>query len=773
MPLPSWRTLFITLLAAAVPTPAMAGDWVHWRGPAQTGESKDTNLPDWFEDSEGGENLLWKVPYGGRSAPLVMNGRVYTISGFDMSQPTEGERIMCFDADTGKVLWEKKFNVFHTDIVSSRLGWTTLTADPEKERVYAHTTGGFLYCLDKDGKEVWTRQLTEEFGRITGYGGRNVSPLFDSGLVILGLVNGSWGGQGRGGNRFVAFDGDTGEIVWWANTVGQVKGTYYSTPVVCVVNGVRIVAAGGADGYVYGFKLRTGEPVFRYEFAAGTVNPSPVASGSKLYFCHGEENPGGGTLGRVICLDVAEVDPKTLAPKVVWEYRRSNRFGLASPALADGLLYVPDDSAEVYCFDAETGKKLWDVSYGTVARGAPLIADGRMYIFDVNAKLTVWGLEGKKEPEELDPVNFRRTMGAGFVETHGTPVAANGKIYFMTVEYLYCIGTGEGKVADAKAYPPLAEETAFDKAVKPSSIRVFPADVAVKPGQQVKFEVVYLDANGRTLPAPADAKVEWSFPLPAKTPSGAQPPAIKATAEAAGTTATVTIDKLPRQQGELMAKAGDLTAEARIRVVPQIPYTEDFEKIPVGGVPSGWINAGGKFAVVEKDGNKVLSKRNDSPNPILARANAYITTPDSADYTIAADMMSTEVRGKVGDMGVVNSRYILTMDGKVYDDGKRRLQLVSWEARLRVNELAVLDWKPDVWYTCKMEVVPQGKTNTVRCKAWPRDEKEPADWLIEYHDPSPNNEGAAAIYGYVPNVADTLPGSEVLFDNVKITPNAK
>ena len=766
-----WWPYFVILIGLACPCASFAADWIHWRGPMQTGESKDTGLPDWFDDKVGGENLIWKQPYGGRSAPLVMNGRIYTISGYDMSLPTEGERIMCFDANSGKVQWEKRFNVFHTDIVSSRLGWTTLTADPETERIYAHTTGGFLYCLDRDGKEVWSRQLTEEFGRVTGYGGRNVSPIFDSGLVIIGIVSSSWGDHARGGNRFVAFDGATGEVVWWADTGNPIKGTYYSNPIVTVANGVRILVAGGADGYAHAFKVRTGEPVFRYQFSAGVVNPSPVADGNLIYFCHGEENPEGGPIGRIICVDASQVDSKTKQPKLVWEYRRSNRFGLASPALADGLLYVPDDSAELFCLDAKSGKLLWREKYGTISRGAPLIADNKLYIFDVNAKLAIWELNGKKAPEVLDPINFRRTMGAGFVETHGTPIAVNGKIYFLTLEYLYCIGTPEGRPAPAGAYPPLPAERPFNPDAAPSGLRIYPADVTTHAGANVKFELKFLDANGRVLKAPANDPVTWLFPLPPKTPTGAQPPALNATVSGVGPIAEVTIGKLPRQQGYIEAKALGMTARARVRVAPKIPYTEDFDKVPVGATPGGWVNVTGKYTVVDKDGKKVLSKVNNNSRPPIARANAYITVPNSSAYTIQADMMTTEVREKVGDMGVVNSRYTLIMDGKIYEDGKRRVRIVSWEARMRVNQAAAFDWKPNTWYTAKLEVIPQEKTTLVRGKVWPTGEPEPAAWTVEYEDPSPNREGAAALYGYIPNVADDLPGSEIFYDNVRIEPS--
>src|ERR1043166_9262188 len=86
----------------------IASDWAEWRGPARDGISTEKNLPE--KGSPDGENLAWKVPYGARSAPIVMRDHVYlqNISG---SGETEQERVMCFNADTGKLLWEHRFNV--------------------------------------------------------------------------------------------------------------------------------------------------------------------------------------------------------------------------------------------------------------------------------------------------------------------------------------------------------------------------------------------------------------------------------------------------------------------------------------------------------------------------------------------------------------------------------------------------------------------------------------------------------------------------------------
>src|SRR5262245_60761165 len=78
------------------------GDWPEMRGPNRDGISRETGLIDRWRLN--GENFLWRVPYGGRSAPIVMGNRLIvqnpSARGVDLQ-----ERIMALDTDTGKVVW--------------------------------------------------------------------------------------------------------------------------------------------------------------------------------------------------------------------------------------------------------------------------------------------------------------------------------------------------------------------------------------------------------------------------------------------------------------------------------------------------------------------------------------------------------------------------------------------------------------------------------------------------------------------------------------------
>src|SRR5262249_25824011 len=87
-----------------------AGDWWHWRGPTANGVSPETGLPEKFslDATAPNSNLIWRAPYGCRSTPLVMNGRVYLINNAGEGV-NEQERVLCLDADKGTLIWEHKF----------------------------------------------------------------------------------------------------------------------------------------------------------------------------------------------------------------------------------------------------------------------------------------------------------------------------------------------------------------------------------------------------------------------------------------------------------------------------------------------------------------------------------------------------------------------------------------------------------------------------------------------------------------------------------------
>ena len=106
------RILFLFISVCVLASGASADDWPELRGPDRTGVSAEQDLPEtWSLD---GENLLWRVPYGGLSGPVVLGDRVYLQNSMGEGASIQ-ERILAFDANTGELVWEDRLNITHSD----------------------------------------------------------------------------------------------------------------------------------------------------------------------------------------------------------------------------------------------------------------------------------------------------------------------------------------------------------------------------------------------------------------------------------------------------------------------------------------------------------------------------------------------------------------------------------------------------------------------------------------------------------------------------------
>ncbi len=758
---------FLSLLFVVMTS--RAADWPHWRGPWQNGVSPEKNLPAKW--SPTGENLIWKAPYGCRSTPLVMNGRVYLINYAaehvkkngkieDVPQTIQ-ERVLCLDANTGKFINEHRFNVFQCDIVTVRLGWTDLAGDPKTGNVYAHGSQGYLNAYDKDLKRLWSRQLTEEFGRVTGYGGRVTSPLVEGDLVILGMINSSWGDQAKGNDRFFAFNKYDGSVVWVSEPRPEQRGTYYSHAIAATINGVRLVITGTSDGSVAAMQANTGQVAWSYNLSIAPINSSPVFDPKTkyVYIGSGEESPDNNVQGRIVCVDAGKVEDG--APALVWQ-KDGIKARYASPILDTqaSRLYVPDDQGQLYCFEAKSGKQLWKFRYGRNARGSPVLADGKIYVGDVFSKFSILQ-PGDKKCVKLHEHFFPSPDGD--VEVNGTPAVANGRVYFATSDEFFCIGLKDAKPAkNFFLVPPPALPPG-----KATQLQVLPAEVRVHPGESVSFRLRTFDEKGNFVAEEPVKDASWSLPTPPPPPGKKiSPPPLKG--EIAEGRLTVDA-KLPSQHGYLLVKANGLTARARVRVAPRLPYTQDFEKVPEGTVPGGWINTQGKFYVAKVEGNNVLKKVNNSSKPPIVEGFAYIGTPAMKDYTIQCDVLGTVKKmgtdEQMPEIGIVANRYTLLLAGNI-----QKLRILSWEVLPRIDQTIGFAWKPGVWYRMKLTVAAKGQ---VFGKVWQRDQPEPKAWTVSVTDPRPNTEGTPALFGAVTGVAEPRPGNDIYYDNVIITPNKK
>lgn len=730
-----WVTLGVCLGSIS----GLSGDWAHWRGPLQNGSSDAAALPaSW---SPEGENLVWKAPYGTRSTPIVANGRVYMINAAGQGDRLQ-ERVVALDFATGELVWEHRFNVFLTDIVAHRLGWANPCADPETGNIYAHGVQGLFFCFDKDGKVLWERSLTEEFGRISGYGGRTHSPIIYGDLVIISFLNSSWGPQGKGQHRYLAMDKLSGDVVWWTAADGNPLDTTYSTPVIATINDTDLMIAGAADGTIRAFKAATGEPVWSFSLSKRGINVSVLVHDGLVYASHSEENMDTSVMGRLVCID-ANGSGDVTSTHEKWRIDGLGA-GYSSPTMGDGMLLVCDNAANLHAIEPKTGKMFWKFNYGNAAKGSPVYADGKVYVGEEAGKFHVLKVS-KMACERLDQDGFELENGSP-IEISGSAAIVDGRVLLPTKTDIYCIGGDKPqKTASSRSLvsPGKAGEATFLNAV--------PAEVVLRPGSKQSFKLSAYDKHGRLVNHPQGTWVLKGLP-------GSVEGNVYTTPADAGMSA-----------GVATVKAGELEASVRVRIMPDLPYSEDFESLEPGSVPAGWITSKLKVQVMEQDGKKVLRKLADRPSPPFARLRCYMMPPVTGPYTVQADMSGNKKKRFYPDMGLINARYMLRLLGTTR---KPTLRLVTWDPIPRLQVDVPFDWQPGSWYTAKLQVeIQEDGRGLVRGKVWTQGESEPESWTIEMMDPVPNTEGSPGLYAYSVGISDTSPGTEVFFDNVSVYRN--
>jgi len=714
--------LFLSLFAA--------GDWAEWRGPNRDGVSTEKNLP--VKWSPTGENLAWRAPYGGRSAPIVMGDRVYLQNSAGKGETLQ-ERLMCFNADTGKLLWEHRFNVYLSDVPPHRVGWASPVGDPATGNVYVFGVGGNLIGLNRDGKVLWERSLAEDFGLLTTHGGRTVSPIIDGDLLIVSGVTFQWGQHGRGAHRFMAFDKKTGETMWVSAPGGRPYDTTYAPPIIANINGTRLLIQGGSDGFVYAIKPQTGEPVWKIEISKRGLNTGAVVYNNLAILTHSEENLDSSEMGMMLAVD-ATAKGEIKKDQIKWS-TYGWQGGFSSPVLDGDRLYQVDNGANIAAFDVNTGKQLWLKNLGTIQKASPVLADGKLYVGTENGKFYILKPSATGcEILDEDQLGTEELPEAII----GSAAVSNGRVYFASDSGLYAIGkktSHSSSQTNANAVgSPVSSQAA-------THVQVVPTELILKPGDKVNFRVRLFDAQGNFIREESDAT--WSLDQ------------LKGTIETGHFTAS---SDAITQAGLVKATVGGISGTASVRVFPPLPWSENFDSFAVNTLPPAWVNTTLKFTVRDQNGNKVLTKLTEGSS-LLSRARAYMGPSDWSNYTVEADVNATQKRRQQGDAGVIAQRYVLTLYGN-----SQMLHLEPWQPEIQRTKSVPFAWKPDTWYRLKLEVanLPDGKTRA-RGKAWPANEPEPGAWMIERIDPIPNRQGAPGIFG------NGL--AELYFDNIKVYAN--
>lgn len=267
-------------------------NWPQFRGEQSLGVGANNNLPAVWSTNQ---NVAWKitVPGWGWSSPIVWGDKIFVTSVIkdgEVEQPKKGlyfggERptastnlhhwmVYCFDWQDGKKLWEKQVHEGSPSTsVHLKNTYASETPVTDGERVYAYFGNLGLFCLDMNGKEVWS----QKFGHFkTRYGwGTAASPVLHKDRLFV--VN-----DNEEKSFLVALDKKTGEQLW---RVERDEKSNWATPFVwenekrteLVVPGRNKVRSYDLDGKV----------LWEFGGMSSIVIPAPFSMSGLLYVCSG------------------------------------------------------------------------------------------------------------------------------------------------------------------------------------------------------------------------------------------------------------------------------------------------------------------------------------------------------------------------------------------------------------------------------------------------------------------------------------------------------
>ncbi|XZE54308.1 PQQ-binding-like beta-propeller repeat protein [Planctomycetaceae bacterium SH139] len=728
-------------LPAAAQSPGTDNTWTYWRGAGFDGHSSASGLPDSW-DPEGGpnSNVLWKrEDLSSRSTPVVMNGRVYTIMRADPGTPLEAEQVVCLNAMTGETLWQNRFNVWLSDVPDTRVGWSSVVADPETGNVYALGVCGYFLCINGEtGETVWSHPLHEQFGLLSTYGGRTNFPIVHEDLVIISGIIINWGERAKPNHRLLAFNKESGELVWFEGSVDLPADTTYSSPSLTTIEGQRQLIMGYGDGGIWGKQPRTGRTLWNYQLSRRGLFATPLVVGNRVFASHSEENINGSTMGAVVALEVSGVGEQTKV-KELWKIEELV-VGRSSPVLVDGRLYVVDDRCKLWVINADTGEMIAErVTIGDRKQWASLLyADGKLYCLTENGR---WAI---MQPTE-DGVEFLdkgRMRDQAFI---ASPVVAEGRLFFFGTNGLYCVGTGQGQ--PAKAVASLEDELPIVENQKPAWLQIVPAEALLAPGESIELSVKSYNALGQLLAELPASDVEFKV-------------------EGAGVVENgkfVAPQTTEHVAAVVTAKMAGASGEMRARVVPPLPWKFSFDELK--DAPVTWVGARYRHVMRTIDGSPAMVKITTIPKG--ARSQAWMGPSNLANYTISADVKGSRMADQLPDIGLIAQGYTLDLMGN-----SQQLQIRTWTPQRRMAQTIDFPWQADVWYRMKFQAsveddasAPTGKVAVLKAKVWPKDQAEPKDWTVTARDQSPQTSGSPGLFG-------NAKVAELYLDNIEVVPNS-
>lgn len=447
------RRSFLGAAAAALaPRTGRAADtgknWGNWRGPRFDGSAEAVGLPVKFSPAEG---VRWKAPMPGPSAatPIIWGERIF-VSAADL----EREQLLALglDRNSGRVLWQHPAGSGYRPsgkgtpvALDSRSNYASPSPVTDGKHVVFFYGNGDLVTYDFDGKQIWERNIQQDYGDFCfGWTFSSTPQLYQGRLYVQVLQRDiPVDGRGREGSEsfLLALDPATGREIWRVNRSSPAKmesREAFTTPIPYEHDGVKQILLAGGD-LLTGHDAETGKELWRW----GTWNrghnhptlrlvPSPVAGDGIALLCAPKNFPvyAVPTTRRG---DLYGQEPAWSSPE-----RSAITSDVPTPLFYQGDFFILSDLRKAITrVKPKTGEVVWSVELPGTSRcwASPTGADGKLYLLSLTGEVYV-----------LDAASGGilsiNPMAQDEQEIRSSIAVAGNELFIRTNSQLFCVKSG-------------------------------------------------------------------------------------------------------------------------------------------------------------------------------------------------------------------------------------------------------------------------------------------------------------------------------------------
>lgn len=319
-------------------SPAIAGDWVQWRGAGRACDiAEQTVWPDALNDSVLKQQ--YRVSLGpSYSGPIVAGDKVFVTETVDK----KSEAVRALNRTTGEELWKIEWPGAMTVpfFAAANGSWIRSTPVFDGKKLYVAGMLDVLVAIDAEtGKEAWRLDFTKEFGTAPEAFGFVCSPLVDAGYLFV-----------QTGGGLAKVECETGRIAWRSlKEDGGMMGGAFSSPIIATLCDQRQLLVQTRSKLV-GVDLESGRELWSKEVASfrgmNILTPTVI---DDLVFT---SSYGGGSFMFQITRDGDQFAAKEVWKKTVEAY-------MSSPVVIGGKIYTHLKNQRFTCIDPTTGESLW------------------------------------------------------------------------------------------------------------------------------------------------------------------------------------------------------------------------------------------------------------------------------------------------------------------------------------------------------------------------------------------------------------------------------